>query len=599
VIRKFYYILLSLLFPLILLFLFPLSVRAEVIFEDNFDLYLNGSFPSRWVEVLENCPIDWVVQNGEAYSRITNRGSCLSNIMPNDSVWPTPISDYIFEADVRFGVGVDHNLVYRMLPSVGQLYELHFQIPGGFEFTYPRGGELVYSSVERYQAGRQYHIKVVVDGLNLKAYIDDKLVREAQLSVYMPAGKVALRIGTGANPNSETWFDNVRVTTLDHVDGVSLPVPALKQTSSPWNDDLYDTANLWAVGGTDMATWGCAVTSAAMVFQFYGLDTMLGGVQLDPGSMNTWLRSQPDGYVRGGLVNWLALSRLSKQIANRNAVSFDALEYSRINSSNHQYVKDGIDGNIPSILSVPGHFVVGKGYVDDDILINDPYYDRGSLALYANSFQNISQFAPSNTDLSYIMLVVDENVDIKMFDGDGNEVGDLVIEEPISDPVGEAVSNAKPLKIVYLSKPSSGEYRIEISASEKTSYNLDTYFYDEGGNVNQFSFNEKVNKETDIYYIDFSKNTSSDSYVLETVAYPTLIKNIKVLYKDKELKLGAYIEISTKAKLAQRAQKNNTLEKRYLHDLKNSVKSLTRNKEVSNSAHEYLIRRINFLLKNI
>lgn len=377
-----------------------------------------------------------------------------------------------------------------------------------------------------------------------------------------------------------------------------LQVPLLKQTDSPWADDLYDSANLWT-SDPSFYRWGCAVTSAAMVFNYYGLNQMEDGSSLDPGSLNEWLKSQSDGYIGNGNTNWLALSRLSKRISDFNGVSFNALEFSRTVASDHDIVKNEIDNEIPSILKVPEHFVVAKGYTDDNILINDPYYERDDLTAYENTFQNISTFTPSNTDLSYLMLIVNDDVSIKVFDGDNNEVGDLIIEEPIADPAGEITSNTEPLKIVYVAKPSSGKYRIEISADGKTNYILDAYLYDEEGNVKQFSFDDSIHKETDTYHIDFDKNDNSDSYVLENATYTTLIKEIKNLYDNKELKLGAYIEISTKLKLAQTAQKNNTLEKRYLNDLKNTVRKLYRNKEISSFANEYLTKRIEFLIDNI
>jgi len=398
--------------------------------------------------------------------------------------------------------------------------------------------------------------------------------------------------------NSGGYLDDVFYAKID--DSVDLSVPLLKQTSSPWNDDLYDSANLWA-SDSSFSRWGCAVTSAAMVFNYYGLDEMVGGAVLDPGSLNEWLKSQPDGYIGNGNTNWLALSRLSEQISDQNVVDFDALEFSREVSSNQQIVKDGIDNDIPSILRVPGHFVVGKGYADEDILINDPYYERADLAAYGNTFQNISKFTPSNTDLSYIMLTVDDGVDIKVFDESSDEVGSLLIEEPIEDPSGEASSSAKSLKVVYIAKPTSGVYRVEISSDAQNDYDFDAYLYDTQGEVKKFSFGETADSDPDVYVIEFNKQNFEESNVEKelVVTYDSLISDIEKLYKDKKLKLGGRISLSVKTKLAKAFSGNNKMELRMLKNLKKEVEGLSRKRQISNDTKSYLLERIEVLIKNI
>ena len=89
-----------------------------------------------------------------------------------------------------------------------------------------------------------------------------------------------------------------------------LNVPPLKQISDPWQNQVYDSANLWSPLNPTINRWGCALTSAAMVFQYHGLTKLPDNTTLDPGTVNAWLKTQLDGYVGNGYVNWLALSRL-------------------------------------------------------------------------------------------------------------------------------------------------------------------------------------------------------------------------------------------------------------------------------------------------
>lgn len=97
------------------------------------------------------------------------------------------------------------------------------------------------------------------------------------------------------------WAIGIASTSTS--DTGSNTVPLLKQTSEPWQGLEYDSASIWNPSNTSINTWGCALTSAAMVLQYYNYTKLPDGTALDPGTLNTWLKNQPDGYVGNGLVN--------------------------------------------------------------------------------------------------------------------------------------------------------------------------------------------------------------------------------------------------------------------------------------------------------
>lgn len=440
--------------------------------------------------------------------------------------------------------------------------------------------------------------KVYYTEINNDGTISEWIESEKELPIPVTGASVA-KVGDylylAGGWNTGGYLNTVFYAKLDSNTG--LEVPLIKQTSSPWNDDIYDSAHLWT-SDTSFSRWGCAVTSAAMVFNYHGLTKMADNSDLDPGTLNSWLKSQPDGYVRNGLTNWLALSRLSRQISEGNEVDFDAFEFTKIFSTDHQLVKNNIDNGNPDILREPGHFVVAKGYSDDSILINDPYYDRDDLISYSNAFENISSFTPSSTDLSYIMLVVDANVDVKVFDENNLEVETVVvIDDPITDPSGSSETSAQPLKTVYIKKPDSGKYRIEISGTGN--YLLDVYLYDEEGDVKQLTFDGNGQLGTNNYNVTFGKENSSNSSVIEEVTYDSLIKDIKFLYQNHEIKkLSAYLNILTRTKLAMRFQWNNNLENRFLDNLVSTIVKLENRGKATAFAKEYLLKKIE-ILKNL
>ena len=266
---------------------------------------------------------------------------------------------------------------------------------------------------------------------------------------------------------------------------INLNVPFFKQTDPLWGFQEYDSADKWSSNPT-ISAWGCALTSAAMVFRYHGINKLPDGTTLDPGTLNTWLKKQKDGYVGKGLVNWLALSRLSKQATSVNHITaFDALEFKKKITNDKEMVKTDLENQIPDILGEPGHFIVAKGIENDIITINDPAYSRSFLTQYSNTFNSINKFTPSNTDLSYIMLTVDPDTDIVIKDSNGNPVNDSLtfIEEPLTNPVNNSETNGNPLKIVYLEKPEGDDYEIVLNSPTDTNYNLGIYLYDIDGDV--------------------------------------------------------------------------------------------------------------------
>ncbi|MFQ6119992.1 MAG: NosD domain-containing protein, partial [Methanosarcinales archaeon] len=136
---------------------------------------------------------------------------------------------------------------------------------------------------------------------------------------------------------------------------IMLDVPIYKQGSpSSWNNDQLGTCTLTI--GSD----GCAITSIAMVFKYYG-------VQTDPRDMNNWLK-QNNGYSSGCLVKWdVAAGRSGGTVQWAGRYSADL---NRINSE--------LDNGYPVIaefrLSGRKHFVVITGYSGSTYYINDPWY---------------------------------------------------------------------------------------------------------------------------------------------------------------------------------------------------------------------------------
>jgi hypothetical protein len=553
---------------------------ATVLFEDKFDNYDDNTFPTKWIEYISPsepaCVAQWKVLGGELNISIGQTG-CSRHIIPSPSLLTPNLSSYILETNIRFNGGTDRHISFRMNPATNFFRTIHFFAPGDFGVdtdnpltTFHLGRNYIYNHT--------YKFKFFVTNDSLKIYSGDpdgelELVHEVTHLNDLEQGTIGLGSSPGGGGGTETWFDNVRVTTIDHVDTepeMGLSVPLIKQTDPTWGNDIYDSADLWATGATGLSRWGCALTSAVMVFHYNGLKKMADGTDITPGTANQWLKSQPDGYIRNGLLNWLALSRLSKQIKVINSATFDALEYERRNPDN-AYLSDSIENKrIPAILAVPGHFIVARGvdHTNSTYTINDPFYDVLKLSdpFYGNNYQGMGIYTPSNTDLSYIMIVTNPDIDIELINSLGESVGEGKLEAPIDDAVGNVTNSKGPLKIFYLKKPGSGPYELNISSSTPGPYQLDQYFYDLNGQVKKISVAGTITAgKVDAYKISFDKNNAANnkSTKLSQASYVSVKAKIIEGYKAKKIKDGiVYLALLAELELSRKSS-NKIVKKGY------------------------------------
>ena len=524
--------------------LLPQRVSAAVLFEDDF----NDGNDDGWTKIGAQAQSAWHVEDGFYKARVDS--AITVDTIVGDEEW----GDYIIEFDMFPQSGEDKNIDQRWTTAQGFTYEIHFT-NGGFGTT---GGTVGGPALIN---GQIYHMKLILEGKNVTFYMNDEF-KFSEINVYENVkGKVGLRVGTGG-VSTEVWFDNFRVTTLDHTEPLpNLGVPLLKQSDPLWGNDIYDSANLWSSNSQGMTNWGCAVTSAAMVFQYNDLTKMPDNSDLTPGTMNSWLKSQPDGYIRNGLVNWLALSRLSKLAAPNNGVSYDALEYNRINGQDDVALSTYLDASNPPILAVPGHFIVanGKDEGNSTYLINDPYFNREKLSDgYGNTYSAIGTYTQVNSDLSYIMFVTNPSVNIELLDYLGDSVGESYIQEPIIDPVSGSVNSVGPVKIFILQKPVAGPYELNLSALTPGSYFIDEYFYDENGNVKKIEENGNLQSgKLETFNINLNKTNSTltTSMKVIPVTFASVKQQIIDGYNQKKIKNRlTYVALLVELELARKAK---------------------------------------------
>lgn len=387
-----------------------------------------------------------------------------------------------------------------------------------------------------------------------------------------------------------------------------LPVPLLKQTDNNWGSQIYDTADKWTTAPHQtIGDWGCALTSATMVLQYSKITKLPDGTSLDPGTLNTWLKNQKDGYMGNGLLNWLALSRLSKLAKAQNPdFSSDALEYKRKTGADTTTLLADLQNNQPDILEEPGHFVVGTGQSDTSFTINDPYYNRTDLTQgYNNTFLSLGRYVPSHTDLSYMLFVTDENTSLELKDATGSAVGELIQQQPlINDTNDNSGTVSGSIVHEYLvPQPESGTYFLTTSGSNNSPYNVKVYLYDKDGNVlDPISTISGVLTSTGLHIseINFDKQSTSNDTIAPTITIGTLLGNITHFEKQNAIQKGFAFALRAIATNARNFIQNGNIPLAKVQlGIFQGLLNIFHNRGVTSEAYNVLNFDVNYLLNSL
>lgn len=406
-----------------------------------------------------------------------------------------------------------------------------------------------------------HNLKFCYDGINSTGYLDGALI-----GTYASSHPTRIGFFISLSATSVTHLvvtDDVPSSPTPTPTPIQLPVPNLKQNAGGWQNLTYDLASIWSPLHQTIGTWGCALTSAAMVLNYYHINTLPNSTTpLNPGYLDAWLGVQPDGYVPNGNVNWIALQRLSREAkANNPNFIYDALQYDRKNFTDTTTLLTDLTNGVPDILEEPGHFVVATGKDNNNIFtINDPFYaNRTTLASYGNTFSSLGRFLPSFTDLSYILFTADPSLTLTLKDKNGNPVGASFLQQPLQGD-GTAIVAGSPMNELYDQEPSTDSYTLTISGASNQIYTVKGFLYDVNGNVKPFTLTgvtDANNQNTLALGFD-SQNLNNDTSTKITTIN-SFLSDLLDLYALKLIKTGAYESLKALGENVQKQmQKHNT-----------------------------------------
>lgn len=438
--------------------------------------------------------------------------------------------------------------------------------------------------------------------------------------------------GITTGPDGNIWFTEPSIAKIGRINpftianpvstptptptpGTTLNVPLLKQgvlpytdTTPPWEGDEFDHANFYGgfLCGTTIAECGCAMTSTAMIFQYYGIQNLPDGTLLTPGTFNTWLKNN-NGYFRDeGLNPYIAATLAKKAKAKNPAFTYDALEYSRANGTDRNQLTQDLQNQMPDVLEEPGHFIVATGISDNTFTINDPFYNRIDLTSYNDSFLSLGRYARSNSDSSYIVLAVDKEIDISLKDSAGNSVGTSYLQYHINNAT--TTSNPTPsspsLKILAYPKPANDSYSVTINTSASQKYQLDTYLINQEGDSKLTTFNgQTVPGINNNFSLSFDKSATDSGTITPDITLTTIRSDLENLYASGLIdNMGIFVSLKMKIDLEIKASLFNTgpkskttgdLLKTFLAEL-----NAQRGKHISEDAYQILSLEAKFLINN-
>ena len=324
-------------------------------------------------------------------------------------------------------------------------------------------------------------------------------------------------------------------TPTVHFGNVQLPTfPYFSQKHQAWGGQIYDHAD--SIGpffcGTTIAGCGCAITSAAMLLKYHGVNNAPNGQETTPETLNNWLKAN-NGYAFGAL-KWPSVTSYAFkawQVYNTQS----KIKFTGVGGPNDYSTLDHeLNNNSPPILQQPGHFIVATGIQSPTYSINDPAWEnRTTLESYNNQFKSMRRFAKTSTDLSAIQISAPAPTEIFVTDSKGKrtgkdpQTGQTYSEIPNSyytiEPAYADQTQGNPqlpdpsngVTTLVILTPQSQTFNSQIFGSPE--YSIDFSAYDVDGNTNVQQFENIPNGGIQNFEVSYSPTDITQLTVTQIV----------------------------------------------------------------------------------
>ncbi|MCA9373212.1 hypothetical protein KC921_03910 [Candidatus Woesebacteria bacterium] len=439
-------------------------------------------------------PAKWAVMEGAAQITIDS-APCTMELVPKNFSLPKNEDGFLVSVDVTFleSINMDRNVLF-LWDDADNWYDIKVtnneirlqKVVAGVSY------ELENSVVSfPFEPDVEYHLEVAFAQNQIQLTIDDQLVLstvDTEPLLNHQSATIGLQAGVGNLRRTASRFDNLLVFQENSL-SQQLVVPSLKQSDPLWANLEYDHASEWSTNPT-IQDWGCALTSMVMILRAHQIGQFADGLSITPETLNTWLLAQPDGYVDGGLLNFIAVTRLTKQLGG--IFNTPSLEYNKVGwkeSSGLLPAITELQFNRPLIVQIPGHFLVATNVTADqsDLVIHDPAYSYDTLSQHDVDPVSFRTFYPSHTDLSYILLTHSPSLEIQTTVSGQPILLSSTTDELISAGADAGGAHSPTIISESLAKPNPGEYQLTATNISDQTDAFSLFTYDQNGEVTTFA----------------------------------------------------------------------------------------------------------------
>lgn len=514
---------------LCVLFLTEPAQAQTVVFSDSFELGYQKWEPTRDVGDL------WSIHDGQLHGYVP-LGFTISELVPKDAYWNSEWKNIRYELDFLALAGADKNISFHF-ENLNNWYEIHFN-HGGMEILRVQDGAVPWKSQRptTLQNNVQYHITLELNDGRVILYIDNELIfDEIDPSYNNNHGKIGLKVGTGSIAPTHIVVDNVQVTLLNTNN--RLGVELVSQLDTEWASIEYDSASRWNPDDSTIGSWGCALSSMVMILDFHGITDFEDGNPITPATLNTWLNTQADGYIGDGLLNWLAVTRLTNQLSG--TYQTPSLEFSLAVDEITQTLQTELQTALrPAIVQIPGHFLVADGMVPDtevpDFYIQDPYYTYTQLSEHTTQPISLRLFTPSFTDLSYFLFTSNEASETEFALSKDTQSVPLIGTTSYLESELDASLTTQVTSLNYVQKPDSGRYTLTLTGPWAQPYEINLYTYSTTGESTVHKLTGIHSSGPTTYLLNYNKETGQSEIQLQNAAQ-SLQNDLNYLFENQEI----------------------------------------------------------------
>lgn len=409
-------------------------------------------------------------------------------------------------------------------------------------------------------------VKISLRNNKYHIYFNDNLLFESVETIRRPNN-----IWMG-NPkqvsNYDSWYDfavdYIRIKQLpDHY----LDVPFYSQNDPAWGAEIYDHAQNWYPTNPTIDRWGCAMTSMAMVLNYWGIDVTPNNNPLNPYYLNQWLKSDKltdqtlfgnePGYTKDGGISWVASLQLARFFKPEMDMKITSADMNYANA-NFMSFKNHIQTGIPEILWVKGHdgfwngftthWVVGKGFNDDYTFINDPEDLYATIPTNFPVYKRVVFYNnPSLLNKGMIQLYSNSNVYILIVDSNGNKLGrdqNGTLYEQIANAyfnegetgAGTEGGLAIGQDFVINNVGANDTFQVKVFGQSGTSYDIEMHNLTSDNKTYLKEKTEVLSGNSDQFEIVFTDNESTNINDNTGVSFDELIAFVESGYTNKKYK---------------------------------------------------------------